>query len=181
MEKSIADTIAMLENKKAELEEGIAPIEARIKAIDEKLAKLIETWFADIIGTEALEQKRQELIEEKVRLEALRAQIDPHQIEEYKDAGRRLQIYRAELENIRAGGRNGAVALMELPGVGKPPPEKVTDADVVVMQRQILDRLQVNVWVYPDRVEVRAMVPVRDVGIQLNDPACRSARCRRFQ
>lgn len=181
MEKAIADTIAMLENKKAELEEGIAPIEAWIKAIDEKLAKLIETWFADIIGTEALEQKRQELIEEKARLEALRGQIDPCQIEEYRDVARRLRIYRPELENIRTGGRDGSVPLMELAGVGKPPPQKLTDADVVTMQRQVLDRLQVNLWVYRDRVEINALVPIKDVGIREDNPAYRSDHYRQSQ
>lgn len=181
MEKAIADTIAMLENKKAELEKGIAPIEARIKAIDEKLAKLIETWFADIIGTEALEQKRQELIKEKARLEALRGQIDPCQIEEYRDVARRLRIYRPELENIRTGGRDGSVPLTELAGVGKPPPQKLTDADVVIMQRQVLDRLQVNLWVYRDRVEINALVPIKDVGIRQGNPAYRLSHCPRFQ
>lgn len=173
MEKAIADTIAVLESKKAELQKGIEPLEARLKIIGDKLAKLVESWFADVIGTEALEQKRQELIEEKTRLEALKEQIDPRQIDEYRDSERRLRIYRAELENIRGGGRDGAVALMELVGVGKPPPEKLANADMVIMQRQVLDRLQVNLWVYPERVEIRAMIPVRDVGVRGYDPGYR--------
>ncbi len=180
METAITDTIHILEDRKAELVEDIEPIESRLIVIKDKLTKMAEQWLADIISTEALDRKRRELEAEKERLSQLKAQIDPRQIEEYKDICHRLRLYKLELERLKTGQRDGSVPLMELPGSGEPLGQ-LTDAGAAKMLRQVLDRLQVALWVYPDRVEVKALVPIENVGMQSNNPNCRSVRYRQSQ
>jgi len=38
----------------------------------------------------------------------------------------------------------------------------------VVTWEELLDRLQVKLWVYPDRLEVRGIVPIEDIA----NPKC---------
>jgi site-specific DNA recombinase len=176
MEQAIADTIRILEDRKAELEKDIQPIEGRLEAINAKLRKMAEQWLVDILGGEMLDKKRRELQAERERLTTLKAQLDPKQVEEYRDINHRLQVYRLELEHIRAGGRDGSIPLMELPGSSEPLGQ-LMEAGTTKMLRQVLDRLQVALWVYPDRVEVKAMVPVQSVDMQVNDPTYRLSHC----
>ncbi len=170
MEKAITDTIQILESRTIELEKTIKPIDHRLQGIDAKLERLAESWVVGAIGTEKVAKKRQQLEAERERLTSLKAEADPRQIEEYEDVKHRITVYRRELERIKTGGRDGSVPLMELPGVGKPPPKNLTDEDIVKMQRQLLDRLQVNLWLYPDRVEIRALIPVKHLDIQGSNP-----------
>ena len=181
METAITGTINILETRRAELEKSIKPMDDRLRDIEASLAKLAESWVVGALGSDKVTKKRQQLERERERLMSLRSETDPRQIHEYQDVKERLAIYRRELESIKTGKRNSRVPLLELPGVGKPPPAELTDEDLVKMQRQVLDRLQVSVWALPDRIEIRAFIPVKDVDIQINNPDYRLNHSLRFQ
>ncbi|WP_238988790.1 hypothetical protein [Calorimonas adulescens] len=47
----------------------------------------------------------------------------------------------------------------------------------IVTWEELLDRLQVKLWVYPDRLEVRGIVPIEDIA---NPKCCCLKRCFRL-
>lgn len=173
MGKAINDTIQILQARRSELETTVKPILNRLDDINIQLERLAKGWVMGSISDDWMNKKREELEAERQRLSDLKAEVDPGQIDELAHVKERLKLYENELDLIRAGKVDGTFYIMEdLPGIGKPLGSELTDGDVTKAKRAILDRFQTEVWVFPDRVEVKgiALVPVIPMGAQETDP-----------
>ena len=70
------------------------------------------------------------------------------------------------LERIKAGKVDGTFVVMDaLPSIGKPG-SKLTNGDITKAKRAILDRFQADIWVFPDRVEIKGNVLCPVIPIQ---------------
>ena len=164
MVKAINDTIQILEARRNELECTIKPIEDNLGKIDKQLAKLAQDWVVGAIGDARANEMRGRLEAERERLSAVKAEVDPRQIEELRDIKERLKLYDNQLYLIKASKVDGCFYVMdELPGIGKPLGSELSEEDVTKMKRAILDRFQAEVWVFPDRVEVKGIAVCQDI------------------
>lgn len=177
MGKAINDTIQILQARRSELETTVKPLQDRLADVDKQLIRLAEGWVVSALGDARVNEMRGKLEAERQRLSDLKAEVDPGQIDELAHVKEKLKLYENELDSIRAGKVDGAFYIMEdLPGIGKPLGSELTDGDVTKAKRAILDRFQTEVWIFPDRVEVKstALVPVIPMGAQETVPARRN-------
>lgn len=197
LRRTLEEYIASLEARKAALETAIRPVEEKLAGVNKELAKLAVAWVKDALGGEEVERRKAELEAERERLLSLRAQVDPAQIEElqsvqgwlefwdstHKDLNFALQFVlggetpeereaeKAEKRDIIRHGYRGVweVADIESPSLSK-------ELGVPTSRRQLLDYLQTELWGYPDRVEIRAAIPVDAIRLPVNQE-CNSV-CR---
>lgn len=166
MGKAIGDTIQLLQVRRDELEATVQPIQDRLANIDRQLTKLAEDWVSGAIGEVRVNEMRGKLEAERERLSAIKAEVDPGQIDQLAHVKEMLKLYGSELERIKAGKVDGAFYIMEdLPSIGEPG-SALTDGDVTKAKRAILDRFQAEIWVFPDRVEIKGRVLCPVIPIQ---------------
>ncbi len=167
MAKAISDSIQILSARRNELEATVKPIEDKLADIDRQLTRLAEGWVIDALGEDNVNKRKASLEAEKQRSSSIKAEVHPGQIDELAHVKERLELYGNELDLIKAGKLDGAFYVMdELPGIGKPLGSELTDGDVTKAKRAILDRFQTEVWVFPDRIEIKGIVLCPVIPIQ---------------
>lgn len=162
MVKAISDSIQMLSARRKELERTVKPIQTSLDEIDKQLAKLAQGWVKGALGDAKASEMRDSLEVERERLSKLKAEIHPGQIDELEHVRQTLKLYESGLALIKAGKVDGDFYIMDgLPSIGKPGSE-LTAGDVTKAKRAILDRFQTEIWVFPDRIEIKgiALCPV---------------------
>jgi site-specific DNA recombinase len=114
MVKAINVSIQISQARRNELEYTIKPIEAKLKDVDKRLAKLADDWVVGALGEADVNQRRGRLEAEKQRLLSIKAEIHPNQIDELAHVKERLKLYTNELELIKAGKVDGAFYHQEI-------------------------------------------------------------------
>ncbi len=175
MSKILNDAITSLRVRKNQLEDTIKPVDEKLAEVREKLIRLAEEWVLGRLGEKA-NVIRRDLEAEEARLESVRQNLDPEQLVELEDANFRITLYQGELSCIAKGDTDGLPFLIfDLPEA------KNEGENNTLGIRSWLDRLQTEVWAYPDRIEAKSLVPMDNIDEQESSPSCRSAHCRQFQ
>jgi len=176
MSRTLRDAIASLTVRKTQIEEAIRPVDEKLAEVREKLKRLAEGWVMQRLDPEKADLMRHELEAEEGRLASVKQNLDPEQLAELEDVSFRLKLYQGELNCIASGDTEGLpMLIMDLPQT-KDEAELHTAAT-----RGWLDRVQAELWAYPDRIEVKALIPVTNIESQESQPACRLDRYPRFQ
>ena len=168
MVKAISDSIQILTARRNVLEANIKPIQSKLGEIDKQLVKLADDWVVGALGEARMNERRGRLEAERQRLSSIQAEIHPSQIDELGHVKETLKLYDNELDLIKTGKVDGPfINMQDLPSIGKPGSE-LTDGDVTRAKRAILDRFQTEVWVFPDRIEIKGIVlcpviPIQDL------------------
>jgi len=166
LEKAIGDSIRILQTRRNALARTVQPIQAQLDDIDKQLAKLAQGWVKGAIGDTRASKMRVSLEVERERLSNIKAQIHPGQIDELENVRETLKLYGSELERIKAGKVDRTFVVMDaLPSIGKPG-GKLTVGDITKAKRAILDRFQADIWVFPDRIEIKGIVLCPAIPIQ---------------
>jgi hypothetical protein len=118
---------------------------------------------------------------EESRMRTLRAEIDPAQIEELEATRRMLNFWENQIKALAWNTENEDGTMFRLVDrphhialklVGFDDTDLSKSTGFPTSKRQLLDKLQVRLSVFDDRVEVKSLFPVEPVGVQL----CTSAK-----
>ena len=189
---ALDDYIAKLKAREEEIERTIKPIDARLTEIRDKKAKLAMDWFNNAIGQGTVDKLRVELDAEEARLTGIRAEIDPAQIEELETTKYWLTFWekrRRELDLrlswILEGQADQAslekeaafeVAKVVL-GIADLETLELTEVGSPTTKRQLLDYIQCTIIPYPDRIEIKAFLPINNIEYRGYNSDYRSSRC----
>lgn len=176
MSKTLRGAIASLAVRKTQLEEAIKPVDEKLAEVREKLERLAEDWVVKRLDPEKADLMRHELEAEEARLASVKQNLDPEQLAELEDVSFKLKLYQGELNCIASGDTEGLpMLIMDLP-------ETKDEAELhSAATRAWLDRVQAQIWVYPDRIEVKALIPVTSIESQGLEPNYRLSHYPRFQ
>jgi len=175
MAKLLRDAVASLTVRKNQLEDAIRPVDEQLTDVREKLSRLAEDWVSKHLNREKQEAIRRELEAEESRLASVKQNLDPEQLAELEDISFRLNFYEGELNCIRKDETEGLPFLI----LDLPETKDKAEANTVAV-RAWLDRVQAEVWAYPDRIELKSLYPTQSSG-QGSESDCRSSHCPRFQ
>jgi site-specific DNA recombinase len=172
MRKAIEEYVGSLERRKEELETLLSPITEQISHLQEKQKRLATVYVDGALSHEDYKRQINELKEQELAVR------------------KRYENYWPEMENLTKLEQNIAVVKEaieeELFDVRYQPDDNTVTENMafvkihdekhltvgfpqrVVTWEELLDRLQVKLWVYPDRLEVRGIVPIEDIA----NPKC---------
>jgi len=177
----IKDTIENLRLREADLAARIRPIDERLAAIAEQKAKLADDWVVRYMNNDKFKELKENLDREETRIRALRADIDPAQIVELESTKGVLRFWEAQVKSMVWNTENEDGSMARL--VDKPhqvalrvvgfEDRNLSDAlGFPASKRELLDRLQVKLIVFNDRIEINGLFPIQPINIQL----CTSTR-----
>ena len=172
----IKESIENLRVTETELSARIKPIDERLTEIAEQKARLAEDWVMKNLNWKKFEEIKNNLDKEESRIMSLRADIDPNQIEELETTRSMLDFWERQIKSMIWNTENEDGSMFRL--VDKPHHFALNfigfDDDILskaagfpTSKRQLLDKLQVRLIVFDDRVEVKSVFPVEPVNAQL--------------
>jgi len=177
----LKDTIDNLRSREAELSARLKPIEERLAEIAEQKAKLADDWVVRHMNNEKFRELKDNLDKEETRLRALRAEIDPAQIEELESTKGMLRFWESQIKSMAWNTENedgSMVRLVDKPHqvalrvVGFEDKAVSKTLGFAASKREMLDKLHVKLVVFSDRIEVNGLFPIEPINIQL----CTSTR-----
>jgi len=134
------------------------------------------------MNVERFTELRESLNGEEARMKSLRAAVDPAQISELENTRKLLDYWEYQargMVNWNLENEDGTMYRLVfqthdevLKLVEKDDPSQSKAEGFPTSKRQMLDKLQVRLSVFDDRVEVKSLFPVEPIGIQ----SCTSAR-----
>jgi site-specific DNA recombinase len=178
----IKESIDNLRRAEADLSERIRPIDERLAEIAAQKAKLADDWIMRNMNVERFTELRESLNGEEARMKSLRAAVDPAQISELENTRKLLDYWEEQIKYMvewNVENEDGTMhkyvyppheKAIELIGLDNPALSKAEGFPT--SKRQMLDKLQVRLSVFEDRVEVKSLFPIEPIGIQ----SCTSAR-----
>ena len=178
----IKESIANLRRAEADLSERIRPIDERLAEIAAQKAKLADDWIMRNMNVERFTELRESLNGEEARMKSLRAAVDPAQIAQLENTRKLLDYWEYQargMVNWNLENEDGTMYRLVfqthdevLKLVERDDPSQSKAEGFPTSKRQMLDKLQVRLSVFDDRVEVKSLFPVEPIGIQ----PCTSAR-----
>ncbi len=182
----LKDTIENLRLREADLSARIKPIDERLIEIAEQKAKLADDWVVRHMNNDKFKELKGNLDKEEIRLRALRAGIDPAQIAELESTKGILRFWESQARSMAWNTENedgSMVRLVDEPHqvalrvVGLEDREISKTLGFPASKRELLDKLQVKLVVFDDRIEINGLFHVEPINIQL----CTSTRGKRGQ
>lgn len=178
----IKDTIENLRLKEADLSARIRPIDERLAEIAEQKARLADDWVVRHMNNDKFKELKDNLDKEEGRIRALRAEIDPSQIAELESTKGVLRFWEDQIKSMVWNTENEDGSMVRL--VDKPhqvvlkvvgfEDRKLSDTlGFPASRRELLDKLQVKLVVFNDRIEVNGLFPIQPIDIQLFAPTRR--------
>jgi len=172
----IKDSIENLHRTEADLSERIKPIDDRLAEIAEQKARLADDWIMRHMNGERFKELRDNLDGEEARMKSLRAAVDPAQIAELENTRKMLNYWQYQVKGMLTWNLENEDGTMfkqvyepheeALKLVGLDDPDRSKSEGFPTSKRQLLDKLQVRLSVFDDRVEVKSFFPVEPIGIQ---------------
>ena len=172
----INDSINNLRLKEADLNARIKPITDRLGEIAEQKAKLADDWIIRHMNNTKFKELKASLDQEGTRIRTLKAKIDPAQILELESTIGILRYWESIIKDMRAWNtenEDGSMFRQE------DNPHKVTlrvvgfgDREISDIwkfpgtKRDMLNKLQMRLVVFNDRIEVDGLFPIEPINIQ---------------
>ena len=176
LESLLKETIESLKNREADLSARIQPIEQRLALMAEQKARLADDWIKMNIDAQKYSEYKTNLDQEEVRLRSIRSEIDPTQLLELEHTRSMLQFWQGQLQSMMWNTENeegGMDRVVDKPHETVLKIMGIEDNDLTkalffpARKRELLDKLQVRVVVFTDRVEVKALFPIEPIACQL--------------
>ena len=176
LQPMLEETIANLREKDADLRARIMPIDERLKQILDQKARLAESWVKMSLTKDKQGELHRNLDQEETRLKGIRGAIDPAQIDDMETTAGMLRLWQTQLTGViwNTENEDGTKAKimnkpheMVLSVVGLEDLELTSLLGFPATRREILDRLQVHLYVFKDRVEIKSVFEIAPVGNHL--------------
>jgi len=134
--------------------------------------RLDDVWVVSNMNTLRFHELRQSLEKEETRLTSIRAAIDPAQIQELESTRGLLRFWQGQLESMawnteEEDGR--MVRLVDTPHkivmrlAGLESAQLSESLQFPATRRELLQKLQVQVMVFHDRIDVKTVFPIEPV------------------
>jgi len=172
----IQDTIESLREKEAELSARIKPIEERLAEINTQKTKLADDWVIRHMNNDRFKELKDNLDREENRIRALKAEIDPSQIADLEETKGILHFWESQLKSMAWNTENedgSMVRLVDRPHdvalkvVGFEDKQMSQILSFPASKREFLDKLQLKLVVFSDRIEVKGLFPIQPINLQL--------------
>jgi hypothetical protein len=175
LEPLLKDTVETLKIRQEELQARIMPIDEQLAQIAKKKGKLADDWVKTNMDADKYKDLQQTLNQEEARLKLIRNEIDPAQIEELESTREMLRFWQSQLKSMAWNTENEDGSMFKV--VEKPHKMafQILDLDdeslskvtaFPTTKRELLDKLQVRLTVFEDRIEVNAVFPVAPIDYQ---------------
>ncbi len=172
----INDSIGNLKLKEADLNARIKPIVDRLAEIAGQKAKLADDWIIRHMNNDRFKELKESLDKEETRIRALKAEIDPAQIEELESTRGVLRFWESQIKAMAWNTENEDGSMFR--SIDKPHQRALTLVGLEdkaisntmgfpASKREMLDKLQMRLVVFNDRIEVNGLFPVKPINIQL--------------
>jgi hypothetical protein len=144
----------------------IKPIAEKLARIADKKARLADAWVLTNMDPDKYKKLQSNLSKEEIRLKSLRADIDPSRLTELESVRETLEYWQNQFQSAAwatedSGGglkllekTKPAIRIAGLEGIG---PMDCTTSPAI--KRQIMNKLQVKLVVFHDRIEIRCQIP----------------------
>jgi len=179
----IEESVRNLREAEADLSARVRPIDDRLADIADQKERLADDWIVRHVNRQKFNELREGLDREEARMKALKAGIDPAQIEALESTRATLAFWESQVRAMAWNTENEDGTMIRLADgphrvalklVGFEDVDLSKSAGFPTSRRQLPDKLQTRLSVFDDRVEVKALFPVEAVGVQ----SCTSARRR---
>jgi len=171
----LKDTVDDLKSKAEELQAKIRPVNEQLTDIARKKERLADQWVQLAMNPDKYRDLRRALDEEEMRLKSIRNANDPAELEELETTLGLLRFWEAQLGAMAWNVENEDGSMVRLVDSPHRAALKVvaieeTDLSATIKfptsRRELLDRLQVRLVVFDDRVEVKALFPIEPIYCQ---------------
>jgi len=171
----LEDTIESLRRREEELKARIQPIDDHLAQIAEQKSRLADDWVKLNMDSDKYRDMQQSLNQEESRLKSIRSDVDPAQLAELEETRDLLRFWQKQSRYLDFTLEDDDGRMIRM---GNEPHDTVLglvdidDKEITsIMQfpasrRELLDRLQVKVVVFDDRVEVKALFPITPISSQ---------------
>jgi hypothetical protein len=163
----IRDTLEILRVRQAELDLTLKPINEKLLDITDKKARLADQWVITNMDPDKYKKLQSNLNKEEIRLKSLRANMSPSRLAELENINETLGYWQNQFntEAIGIEGIGGGLKLLEKtnPSVktyGFDDMSLVESITSTTIKRQILEKLQANLVVFHDRIEIGCQIPI---------------------
>ncbi len=172
LEPMLEETLDNLRARVEELQARLLPINEQLREIQERKTRLANEFVVKNMSPDKFKQVQSELESEETRLRSLRSSIDPEQLAELESTQAMLKFWDNQLKAMAWDTENedgSKVKLVEGPHqvalkiVGFDNKELTGVFGFPASRRDIIDKLQLRVFVFPDRVEVNAVFPIAPI------------------
>jgi len=163
----IRDTLEILRVRQAELDLTLKPINEKLLDITDKKARLADQWVITNMDPDKYKKLQSNLNKEEIRLKSLRANMSPSRLAELENINETLGYWQNQFNTEAVGieGIGGGLKLLEKtnPSVktyGFDDMSLVESITSTTIKRQILEKLQANLVVFHDRIEIGCQIPI---------------------
>jgi site-specific DNA recombinase len=163
----IKNSLQILKAKQVELDSVIKPIDDKLVQITDKKAKLADEWVLSNMNPDKYKDLQSNLNKEEMRLKSLRANIHPSRLIELENVNKTLQYWQSQFESETRTIQEsrGGLKLLEKTKLririyGFEYIEPIESMTSLSAKRQILDKLDVKLVVFDDRIEIKCQIPV---------------------
>jgi hypothetical protein len=163
----IQNSLEILKGRQDELNAFIKPINEKLIDIKDKKARLADQWVITNMDPEKYKRLQSNLHREESRLKSIRANMDPLRLTELESINETLRYWHGQFQSVgvTAEGNGGGVSILEKtkPAIkiyGFEDIEPIENITSIVAKRQIIDKLQVKIVVFSDRIEIRCQLPL---------------------
>ncbi len=172
----IKDTIENLRSREADLSARIKPINDRLAKIAEQKAKLADDWVIRHMNSAKFKELRADLDREEAHIKALRAKIDPAQIEELESTRGILRFWEGQIKSMAWNTENEDGSMIRLTDrphqaalkvIGFEDSTRGATMGFPASKREMLNKLQMHLVVFDDRINVNSLFPIAPINNQL--------------
>jgi site-specific DNA recombinase len=178
LEPLLKESIDSLTRREQELETILLPVEKRLKEVADQKAKLADKWVQENLDVLKYKSMQEHLDKEESRLIALRRDTDPNKLVELETTRGMLKFWQSQVESMEWNAEEDVPdKRVMVRSVDKPHQNVLSligfgDKDLSqtmhfpATQRELLDKLQVKLVVFEDRIEVNAVFPIEAIKYQ---------------
>jgi hypothetical protein len=163
----IQESLGILKGRQTELDYILKPINEKLVDLTKKKARLADQWVITNMDPEKYRKLQSNLNKEETRLKSLRANMDPSRLAELETINTTLQYWHDQFQyaTVAVEGSSGGAYILEktkpvIKIYGFEDTESIENIMSITERRQILDKLQVNLVVFNNRIEIRYQIPI---------------------
>ena len=164
---AIKDSLENLKERQAELDLILKPINEKLAQISIQKAKLADEWVVSNMDPDKYRELQFTLNKEEMRLKSIRANMEPARIVELESITQTLEYWQTQFQSpdCSTESDHGGLKLLEKtkPAIKIYGFEDINLTESLTsptLQRQILDKIQVKLVVFNDRIEVKCQIPI---------------------
>ena len=162
----LSQSIEDMEKRVNRLEDSQQPVEKQLADVRERQERLADEWVVSKLSEARWQELKSASDKEEQRLLQLKQQQDPAQLQELSEARAKLEVWREASKHLSEGGKLWPPGAWLLGEYASKDTIDFTGELSVKAKRAVLDRLQVHLYAYYNRIELRGLLPLPTIESQ---------------